>query len=95
MGLSTAERDEIKERLRTEVASFVAVFGSYDCDDETPSSDVDILGRLSETPTLFDLASIERKLGDLLGKPVELVTKPALSPHLRDQVNAERDVILA
>lgn len=95
MGLSSREREEIREHLRSEGATSVALFGSYARDEETPSSDVDILVRFSETKTLLDLARIERELGAMLGKPVELVTEPSLSPHVRDRVTDEQEVLLA
>lgn len=61
----------------------------------TASSDADILVRFPEPTTLLELARIERELGDLLGKPVELVTEPSLSPHLVARVDAEKEVLLA
>lgn len=95
MSLTSTERDQIRERLRAEGGSYVAVFGSYARDEETQTSDVDILVRFSTRKTLLELARIERELADLLGKPVELVTEPSLSPHLVDRVNEEKEVLLA
>lgn len=95
MGLTASELDIIKDRLRAEGASYVAVFGSYARDEETPESDVDILVEFTDAVSLFDIARIERELGDELGKPVELVTEPSLSPHIRDRVLADSEVLLA
>lgn len=95
MGLTSTERDTIRERLRDEGAEYVAVFGSYVRDEETAGSDVDVLVRFAEPKTLLGLARIERELGERLGKPVELVTEAALSPYLVARVDAEKEVLLA
>lgn len=95
MGLTAAERDVIREHLRAEGAAYIAVFGSYVRDEETPTSDIDVLVRFDGRVSLLELARIERELGERLGRPVELVTEAALSPHLLPQVDAEKDVLLA
>lgn len=95
MGLTSTERDAIRDRLRAEGAEYVAVFGSYARGEETAGSDVDVLVRFLEPKSLLELARIERELGQRLGKPVELVTEAALSPRLADRVDAEKEVLLA
>lgn len=95
MGLDEADRETIRERLRTEGASYVALFGSYARGEETASSDVDVLVRFSAPKTLFELARVERELSDALGKPVELVTEPSLHPLVAARVEEEKEVLLA
>lgn len=95
MGLSEVERETIRNQLRAEGASYVALFGSYARDEETPASDVDVLVRFSGRKTLLDLARIEHELSDALGKPVELVTEPSLHPLVASRVEDEKDVLLA
>ena len=39
--------------------------------------------------SLLDLVAIKQELEDLLGRQVHVVTEPALSPYLRDDVLKE------
>lgn len=58
----------------------LAVFGSVLRDDFGPDSDIDILIRFKtiKTPGLFGIARMERELGDLFGRKVDLVTRAAV-----------------
>lgn len=74
---------------------YVALFGSYVRDEETSTSDVDVLVRFPEGVSLLELARIERELSEALGKPVELVSERSLSPHVAPRVDDEKEVLLA
>ena len=58
----------------------LALFGSVLRDDFGPHSDIDILIRFGteHTPGLFGIAEMERELGDLFGRRVDLVTRAAI-----------------
>jgi predicted nucleotidyltransferase len=56
----------------------IGIFGSFARQEETDSSDIDILVRFRGTVSLLDIARIHRELSALLGKQVDLVTEPAL-----------------
>ena len=58
----------------------LALFGSVLRDDFGPHSDIDILIRFrtERTPGLFGIAEMERELGDLFGRRVDLVTRAAI-----------------
>lgn len=65
------------------------VFGSVVRGEDTPESDVDLLVEF-ETPTgLFGYCNIQRRLGEMLGRKVDLVTEEALHPALRDKILSE------
>jgi predicted nucleotidyltransferase len=49
-------------------------------------SDIDILVDFSAPVTLFEFARLRRHLQSLLGRPVDLVTRDALKPQLRERV---------
>ena len=73
-------RDRISELRETIIrtaaesgASDVRVFGSVARGDEQESSDVDFLVSLAPGRTLIDLARLEMRLEDLLGRPVDVV----------------------
>lgn len=58
----------------------LALFGSVLREDFGPESDVDVLirARSERTPGLFGIAGMERELGDLLARRVDLVHRPTI-----------------
>ena len=60
----------------------LGLFGSYARDDAGKRSDVDILVEFDVVPGLFEFIELENRLGELLGKKVDLVMKDALKPAI-------------
>ena len=58
----------------------LAFFGSILRDDFGPNSDIDILIKFGtdRTPGLFGLVRMQRELTEMLGRKVDIVTRPAL-----------------
>ena len=83
----------IAEALRKEGAKKIAVFGSYARGQDTPASDIDVLVEFAEPKGLFEIVRIERQLSAEIGIKVDLLTKNALSPFIREQVMHEMKVI--
>jgi hypothetical protein len=89
--------DPLNPRLRTDIlsiarahgASNVCVFGSRARGESREDSDLDLLIDLEEGRSLLDLIGIEQDLEDLLGRPVDVLTRRELSPYLRDRVLRE------
>lgn len=75
--------------LRNQIRK-LSLFGSVLTPRFRPDSDVDVLVDFMPgfVPTLLDLARMERELGELLGRRVDLRTKTELSPYFRDAVVA-------
>jgi predicted nucleotidyltransferase len=69
------------------------IFGSAARGEERPESDVDLIVDFRVPKGLLDLIRLERRLGEVFGRPVDLVTEPGLSPYLRDAVVASASVI--
>lgn len=69
----------------------LALFGSRARDQPRGASDVDILVEFDGPATSARYFGLQFFLEDLLGKPVDLVTRQALRPQLRPFV--ERDAI--
>jgi predicted nucleotidyltransferase len=89
-------RDEVirllagaREALRPFHVKALFLFGSVARDEATAQSDVDLLVDFDETPSLFEFARLRRILGEILGSPVDLVTRPALKVQLRDRILSE------
>jgi predicted nucleotidyltransferase len=69
------------------------IFGSAARGEDRPESDVDLIVDFGHPTGLLALIRLERELGELFGRPVDLVTEPGLSPHMRDAVLASASVI--
>lgn len=67
----------------------LGIFGSYARGEQTQDSDVDVLIEYEQAPTLFAVVNLRDFLRDLIGLPVDVVTKNGLKPRIRDRVLAE------
>jgi uncharacterized protein len=75
-----------------------ALFGSVLHNDFRADSDIDVLVEFepNHVPGLIRLASMELELSELLGgRKVDMNTPLCLSPHFRDKVLAEAEVLYA
>lgn len=89
-------RDEILHILnehRAELQRFgvgsLALFGSKARDEARIGSDVDILVEFDGPPSFGRFMDLKFYLEDILGCPVDLVTRRALKPRLRARVEEE------
>jgi predicted nucleotidyltransferase len=92
MGISTIlkdKREEILQIAASHGARNVRVFGSLARGEAGPDSDVDILVELGSDRSLLDIVAIKQDLEDLLGRRVDVVTRAAISPYIREQVLGE------
>jgi len=67
----------------------VSLFGSFARDEAREDSDVDVLVEFTRPIGMFDFVRLQRELGDRFGRKVEIVTRAALRPQLRDRILAE------
>ncbi len=67
----------------------LAMFGSYVRNEQTPSSDLDLLVTFKTKPTLFQLIELENYLSDLLDTKVDLVMESALKPNIGKRIQDE------
>ena len=65
------------------------LFGSFARDEAREDSDVDLLVEFSRPIGMFEFVRLQRELGERIGRKVELVTRAALKPQLRDRTLAE------
>lgn len=73
----------------------LSLFGSVARGDAGADSDVDLAAELDPAARigLFALAALERRLAEIVGRPVDLLPEPVEKPRLR--ANIERDRIRA
>ena len=67
----------------------LALFGSIARDEAHAGNDVDILVEFDGPPSFSRFMDLKFYLEDLLGCPVDLVTRRALKPRLRTRVEEE------
>ena len=85
-------REQLDELRRYHVRS-LALFGSVARDDARADSDVDILVDLDETPSLHAFLGLKARLEELLGRPVDLVTRGSIPARKRPRIEAESIVV--
>ena len=71
----------------------VGIFGSTARGEADESSDIDLLVRLAKPKSLLSMVKFERQLSEALGRKVDLLTEPAISPYLKNRILSELMVI--
>ena len=94
MSTSLLDKTKLARLCREHGVVFAGLFGSRVRGEASPDSDVDVLVRFDERRSLIDQARVEREIGEAMGRSVDLVTENALSPYLRDQVEADLEVLV-
>ncbi|MEK7060654.1 MAG: nucleotidyltransferase family protein [Patescibacteria group bacterium] len=71
-----------------------SIYGSYVRGEQKQESDIDLLVDVPRGTSLFDLADLQIKLEEALGKNVDLVTYASVHHLLKDRIMAEQIGIL-
>ncbi len=87
------DTNAVIEICRQNDVSKIGVFGSMARGEANEQSDIDLLVDFSKRKSLIDLVALENQLTDALGRKVDLLTEPAISPYLRDRILADLQVI--
>jgi len=64
----------------------IGVFGSVARGDNADTSDIDVLVEFSEPIGMFKFVKLEEYLSQLIGKKIDLVTKNALKPAIKEDI---------
>lgn len=90
------DRARLNEVCRRYGVEELSVFGSVARGAASADSDVDLLYVLAPGARLgFALNRLEDELTEIFGRPVDLVSRRALHPLLRDTVEAEARTLYA
>jgi predicted nucleotidyltransferase len=81
-----ALKAEITARYRVQE---IGVFGSVARGQEGEGSDVDVLVEFKESADLFDLVGLGQFLKSELARKVDVVSKSALRPEMREAILSE------
>jgi len=80
-----------KDELKQFSVRDLYLFGSYAREEADEQSDLDILVEFEPGAQigLFEFARLRRRLCELLGREVDLVTRDATRPEMKDQILRE------
>ncbi len=92
MELALSEKEKIAEICRRNDISFCALFGSLARGEGNGESDIDLLVRFSK-PKGFDWLDAAFEIEGELGRKVDLITENGLSPHVREYVMKDLQVL--
>ena len=82
-------RDRMPDLTERHKIKSLGIFGSFVRGEAKSTSDVDLLVEFSETPDIFKFMDLEDDLAALLGRKVDLVTKPALKGNRGNRILCE------
>jgi len=83
---------EHSDRIRSCGVRRLEVFGSFQRGDATPESDVDLLVEFEPGRKTYDrFLDLSFLLEEILGRPVELLTRESLSPYIGPRILEEAE----
>ena len=85
--------NKISAICRENNVAMLGVFGSVARGEDNPTSDVDLLVKLSKPVGFIEFISLEDKFREILGRNVDLATESSLHPLIRKNVLADLPVI--
>jgi predicted nucleotidyltransferase len=82
-------RDDIRRIVERHRATNPRVFGSVVRNEDSETSDLDLLVDPGADTSLFDIGAIQYEVTQLIGVPVDILTPSALPARIRERVLAE------
>ena len=79
-------KDKAVPILKQEGVTRAALFGSIVRGEDKENSDIDVLVDLPRGKSLFDLAGLQMKLKEVLGREVDVITYNSINPLLKDYI---------
>ena len=87
------DADQLATRCRRNGIRRLRMFGSAVRGEERPDSDVDLIAEFDAEVGYFELLKAEDDLASFFGRPVDLLTEPAISPYMREAVLRSAQVV--
>ncbi len=87
------DNQQLKNLCAQEGIAYLALFGSYSRDEQTDSSDIDLLVSFKQPVGYFKLVRVQNDMKNLLNREVDLVTENALSKYIKPAVYKDLKVI--
>jgi hypothetical protein len=89
------DENRLAEYCRRHGIVRLRLFGSAVHGEDGPESDVDLIADFGVPIGYFELLRAEDELSEFFGRPVDLLTEPAISKYMREAVLASAQVIFA
>lgn len=89
MNLEIFKNKALQNLLESNGVDELKIFGSCVRNEETEDSDIDLLVTFKKNTGLFTLIRLERELGIILGRKIDLLTDKALHHKLKNQILSE------
>lgn len=91
-------RQEIENTIITFLRDYnllrIGIFGSFARNEQGPKSDIDILVKFKQSPSLLQLIKIENGLSKKLGNKVDLITEGSIKNKIiKSQIEMELQII--
>ena len=83
----------IVEKLKKHGAKKIILFGSYARGEENKKSDIDLIVDLPNNLSLLDIISIELEISKSCGKKIDLLTKGAIHPFIKERIKKEQIIL--
>lgn len=93
MDLNIFNNKALYNLLESNDVDELKLFGSCVRNEETETSDIDLLVSFKKNIGLFKFIHLERDLSELFGRRIDLVTEKSLHDKLKDQILNEARVI--
>ncbi|MFZ2303575.1 MAG: nucleotidyltransferase family protein [Minisyncoccia bacterium] len=97
------DKDEVKQKILRAIENEpmrgsikkASLFGSFLHGSQTQDSDIDVLIEFKPETEIgfFEFARIQRRLGEFMGRKIDLLTYDSLSKFFRGKVIGESEVI--
>ena len=87
------DTNKLIEICRKNDVAMIGVFGSMARGEASDQSDIDLLVRFSRRKSLLTLVRLEREISTALGRKVDLLTEPAITPYLSEGIMSELRVV--
>ncbi len=89
------DTSRVVDICRANAVTSLGVFGSMARGEATAESDIDLLVEFGERKSLLDVVRLQRELSATLGRKVDLLTRDAISPYLRERILSEVEMVYA
>lgn len=93
MDLKIFDNNNIQNLLKDNDVAILSLFGSSARNEETSTSDIDLMVRFNKQKGLLAFVRLERELSKILGKKVDLVTENSISPHLKSSISKDARIV--
>jgi predicted nucleotidyltransferase len=84
-----ADLGRLKPMLAQRGVTRLRLFGSFARDEAGSGSDVDLVADFDRPISLIEMLRLERAIGDVLGRKVDLATTKGLKARVRARIDAE------